>query len=508
MKRFMVTRAACHAILPLGGMMFETAEIGRKLGKAEYEEIIPQLRAELLEVQKQAFEAGLPVVVLINGVDGGGKGDFLNKLFEWMDARYLTTEAYAPPTEEESQRPRFWRFWMGLPPRGRIGAFLGSWYSEPVLQAAHGTLQVSQFDDALVQIVHFERALALDGTLLVKLWFHLSKQEQKRRFTELERSKLTRWQVSERDWEHHRMYDRFRSLCSRAIRTTSIAEAPWNIIEGTDWRYRNVVAARTLIENIRAQCTRPELPTVVANTPQLEDPRTILDTLDMDSKLGPEDYARKLAVYQGRINRQSRRLVKKQRSVIVVFEGSDAAGKGGAIRRLTHAIDARQYRVIPIAAPTDEERAHHYLWRFWRHIPRRGRFTIYDRSWYGRVLVERVEQFATEAEWRRAYKEINDFEYQLVDSGVVLVKFWLHITPDEQLRRFEERERSPYKQFKITQEDYRNRAKANDYEAAASEMIERTSTEYCPWTIVEANDKRFARIKVLRTIFRRLKDSF
>lgn len=484
--------------------MFETAEIGRKLGKQEYEAIIPGLRADLLEAQKRAFDAGVPVVVLINGVDGAGKGEFLNKLFEWMDARYLTTQAYAPPTEEEAQRPPFWRFWMWLPPRGRIGAFLGSWYSEPILEAAYGRLPLEHLDDALEQVVRFERALAADGALVVKLWFHLTKKEQRRRFKELEASKLTRWQVSEREWEHHRLYDEFRRVCSRAIRTTSTADAPWNIIEGTDVRYRNVAAARTLIDAIRARST-PAPPTPAgAITRQLEDPRTILDTLDMGLTLGQKEYAKQLALIQGRIHRQSRRLAKQQKSVIVLFEGSDAAGKGGAIRRLTHALDARQYRVIPIAAPTDEERAHHYLWRFWRHIPRRGRFTIYDRSWYGRVLVERVEGFAKEAEWRRAYEEINDFEYQLVENGVVVVKFWLHITPDEQLRRFEERERSPYKQFKITEEDYRNRAKANDYEAAASEMIERTSTEYCAWNIVEANDKRFARIKVLKTILARL----
>lgn len=487
--------------------MFETAEIGRKLEKAEYEAIVPVLRAELLEAQKQAFDAKVPVLVLINGVDGAGKGDFLNKLFEWMDARYLTTEAYAPPTEEEAQRPPFWRFWMWLPERGRIGAFLGSWYSEPILKAAHGKLSRPRLDDALEQVVRFERALAADGALIVKLWFHLSKREQRRRLKALEQSKLTRWQVSAREWEHHRLYDEFRSLCSRAIRATSTVEAPWHVVESTDFRYRNVAALRTLIESIRARSKPAPAAAPGPSTPALEDPRTILDTLDMSLSLGQDDYARKLALYQGRINRKSRRLAKKQKSVIVVFEGSDAAGKGGAIRRLTHALDARQYRVIPIAAPTDEERAHHYLWRFWRHIPRRGRFTIYDRSWYGRVLVERVERYATEAEWRRGYHEINDFEYQLVESGVVVVKFWLHITPDEQLRRFEERERSPYKQFKITEEDYRNRAKANDYEAAASEMIERTSTEYCPWTIVEANDKRFARIKVLRTILDRLTES-
>ena len=190
--------------------------------------------------------------------------------------------------------------------------------------------------------------------------------------------------------------------------------------------------------------------------------------------------------------------------MILALEGWDAAGKGGAIRRVTHALDARMYRVIPIAAPTDEERAHHYLWRFWRHLPRLGRITIYDRTWYGRVLVERAEGFASEAEWMRAYKEINEFEEQLTEHGIVLVKYWLHISADEQLERFKERETAPWKQYKITPEDYRNREKMNLYEQAASDMIARTSTEFSPWTLVEANDKRYARIKVLRTLCDRL----
>jgi polyphosphate:AMP phosphotransferase len=485
--------------------MFETAELGRKLGKTQYAELVPELRVELLSVQKQAFDAKLPVVVLINGVDGSGKGDFLNKLYEWMDARYLTTEAYAPPTEEEVQRPPFWRYWMWLPGRGRIGAFLGSWYTEPILRAAQGEGSLSDFDRDLVSIVRFERALVADGALVVKLWFHLSKKEQRRRFKRWEKSKLSRWRVSSRDWLHHEMYEDFVRVCSRAIRTTSTAESPWNVVEGTDFRYRNVTAARYLIDSIRARLGVENSPPVVASVPKREDPETILDTLDMTRSLPRETYADELALYQGRINGLARQLAKRERSVTIVFEGSDASGKGGAIRRLIHALDARQYRVIPIFAPTEEERAHHYLWRVWRHVPRRGRFTIYDRSWYGRVLVERVEGFASESEWQRAYKEINDFEYQLSDNGMIVIKFWLHITPDEQLERFKERENSKYKQFKITEEDYRNRAKANEYEAAASEMIERTSTEYCPWTIIEANDKRYARVAVLKTIHRRLK---
>ena len=211
-----------------------------------------------------------------------------------------------------------------------------------------------------------------------------------------------------------------------------------------------------------------------------------------------------MAELQGQLGELAAKLKKRQRSAIFLFEGSDAAGKGGAIRRLVWALDARQYRIIPIAAPSDEERAHHYLWRFFRQLPRRGRITIYDRSWYGRVLVERVEGFANEESVRRAYKEINEFEHELTRDGIVLVKFWLQISPEEQLRRFQEREREPWKQHKITAEDYRNRQKTHQYEAAAAEMIDRNSTEYAPFTLVEAEDKHYARIKVLETVCERL----
>src|SRR5262245_21599234 len=192
--------------------------------------------------------------------------------------------------------------------------------------------------------------------------------------------------------------------------------------------------------------------------------------------------------------------------MLLVFEGPDAAGKGGSIRRLTQAMDARLYQVISVAAPTDEERAHPYLWRFWRHLPRMGRVTIYDRSWYGRVLVERVEGFCRTADWQRAYGEINAFEKQLTDFGVILIKFWLTISPEEQLARFKDRQTTPYKQYKITEEDWRNRNKWDFYEAAACDMIEKTSVETAPWVLVEANNKEWARIKVLKSIVRRLKE--
>jgi polyphosphate kinase 2 (PPK2 family) len=231
---------------------------------------------------------------------------------------------------------------------------------------------------------------------------------------------------------------------------------------------------------------------------------TVLSRLNMSREIDRSGFRKKLEEQQGRLNLLHRKAREKGISAILVFEGWDGAGKGGAIRRVTAALDAPTYEIIPIAAPTDEERAHHYLWRFWRHVPREGRLSIFDRSWYGRVLVERVEGFASAGEWFRAYSEINDFEEQLVDHGIVLLKYWLHITPEEQLRRFKERERSPFKQWKLTDEDWRNRKKRSDYARAVNEMIARTSTRTAPWTLVEANNKYYARIKVIETFWARL----
>jgi polyphosphate kinase 2 (PPK2 family) len=231
---------------------------------------------------------------------------------------------------------------------------------------------------------------------------------------------------------------------------------------------------------------------------------TILDHVDLSRTITAKSYDRLLKKHQRRLYELTWHAKKKQRSTIAVFEGWDAAGKGGAIRRLTAAMDARLYKVISVASPSDEEIAHHYLWRFWRHLPRAGYVTIYDRSWYGRVLVERVEGLATEEEWQRSYQEINDFEEQLHEHGIILSKFWLHIDKDEQLRRFREREKTPWKEYKITDEDWRNREKWDDYRDAVNDMVAHTSTEYAPWILMPANDKRLARVEVVKTVCRRL----
>ncbi len=483
--------------------MFETVELGRTLPKESYREEQERLRAELLKIQRRVEDEKLAVVVLVGGVDGAGRGDVVNLINEWMDTRSISTVAFDEPTEEESQRPRAWRYWMALPPKGSIAVLTGAWYSETIARRAYGEIDDADLDTAMHNVAAFEQMLVDGGVLLIKLWLHISKEQQKKRFKKLRKRKETAWQVTDRDLKHHELYDELRWVAARAIRTTSTGEAPWLVIEAGDRRYRRIEAAKQVVRSIERRLARPPLPSG-SPAPQIEDPHTILDTLDLTQALTREDYGVRLEKAQARLAELSRRASAAKVSTIIVFEGADAAGKGGAIRRIIAPLDARHYRVIRIAAPSDEEKAHHYLWRFWRHLPRLGRFTIYDRSWYGRVLVERVEGFAHRSEWARAYKEINDFEGQLVDFGIVLVKYWLHISSEEQLRRFQEREKTPWKQYKITDEDYRNREKANAYEAAASEMIERTSTEVAPWTLVESEDKRFARVKVLETLCDRL----
>jgi polyphosphate:AMP phosphotransferase len=496
--------------------MFESASLPHTISREAYEAEVPALRLELLEVQKQLEQADFPVVIVIGGAEGAGKGDTANLLHAWMDARLLQTYAIGPSTEAERHRPPYWRFWMALPPRGRTGIFLGSWYTEPILDAAlprgsqpkGQSARYSALDSALIRIDTFEKELVDDGALLIKLWFHLGKKEQRRRFRALEKDPDTRWRVTERDWELARAYDRLLPVWERTLRQTSTGEAPWTVIAGSDERYRNLTTARHVVGRIAEHLARrrERVPPAASAGPPVLVQKTvgILDQLDLGRALDKETYDRKLARWQARLNQLSRRAQQQQVAAIAVFEGWDAAGKGGAIRRITRALDARYYRIIPIGAPTDEEKAHHYLWRFWRHLPRLGSLTIYDRSWYGRVLVERVEGFASTAEWMRAYHEINDFEEQLVAHGIALAKFWLHVSPEEQMRRFQARETQPWKRYKITDEDYRNRDKWDAYLVAADDMIERTSTEFAPWTLVEANDKRHARIKVLKTLCRRL----
>jgi polyphosphate:AMP phosphotransferase len=484
--------------------MFESAELGHAIDKERYEREEPELRHALLRAQYELVKAAkVPVVILIGGVDGAGKGETLNLLNEWMDPRHIQTNAMRPVGDDLSGRPAMWRFWRVLPPKGRIAVFVGSWYSQPFLKRVYGEIKAAKLDQHIDQILRFERMLADEGTLLLKFWLHLSRKRQKKRFEKLAKSKQTAWRVSDTDWKHLAMYDRFHEVSQHMLRETSTAEAPWLIVEGADERYRNLTIGKSVLEALRKRIDQPSKPIHDMRTPpriQAIDGVSILDKLDLGQRVEKDDYEDQLGLLQGRLNALTRHKKFGRLSVVAAFEGCDAAGKGGAIRRVTQSLDARKYDVIPIAAPTDEEKARPYLWRFWRQLPERGRIAIFDRSWYGRVLVERIEGFCNEADWLRAYGEINDFEEQLAKNDTVVVKLWLQISKDEQLRRFKEREEIAFKQHKITAEDWRNREKWDGYNVAVCEMIDRTSTELAPWTLVEANDKYFARLKIMRTL--------
>lgn len=535
--------------------MFRVAELGQKVAKEDFDRIAAPLRIEMVELQQQLRQADFPVIVVFAGVDGAGKGESVNLINEWMDPRWIVTRAYDQPSDEEQERPNYWRFWRDLPPKGQIGLFLSCWYSRPILDRVHGRLSPAEFDGELDEIAAFEKTLADDGALILKLWMHLGKDVQKKRLKALEKDPLQSWRVTKQDWANWKLYDQFIGAAERTIMRTGTGLAPWEIIEGADPRYRSLTVLTTLRDavhkHLAARAARrkvlnelraglaaqrdAELAELHAHAAELEQaaeqeadgagsgqhkprtaavpvlanatprPLTVLDALDMSQSLDKAEYGLALKKAHAELAALQRKAYAAKLSTLLVFEGWDAAGKGGAVRRVTAAMDARHIRVIPIAAPTDEERAQHYLWRFWRHLPRGGRLTVFDRSWYGRVLVERVEGFATEDEWMRAYAEINAFEEQLVSHGYVLCKFWLHITKDEQYRRFKQREEIAHKSWKLTDEDWRNRSRWEGYELAVNDMVERNSTSVAPWTLVEGNDKNFARVKVVRTLVDRLK---
>jgi polyphosphate:AMP phosphotransferase len=490
--------------------MFESAELGHKIKKSVYEQEVPALREALLNAQIELAEtASFPVIILIGGLDGAGRGATVNLLNAWMDPRHIQSHGMGEPSDEELDRPMMWRFWRALPPKGKIGVFLGSWYTWPILNRVNGLTKEADLEQSMERAKRLEKMLVDEGALLIKFWLHLSKEKQKKRLKELEKNPLTRWKVTKRDWKHFKAYDKFHEVHEQVIRHTSTGEAPWLIVEGEDPYFRNLTVGKVILKAIQERLEQDSASQPKVLAPPLLPPidhQNLLKSLDMTQALDKDDYKLQLEKYQGRLNMLTRDPKFKYMSVIGVFEGNDAAGKGGNIRRITGALDARWYQVIPIATPTEEERAQPYLWRFWRHLPRKGRVTIFDRSWYGRVLVERVEGFCSEPDWMRAYSEINEFEAQMVRHNLLVVKFWLTITKEEQLKRFQDREKTGFKRFKITEEDWRNREKWEQYEHAVCDMVDRTSTQYAPWTLVEANDKKFARIKVLKTLCHKIEE--
>ena len=503
--------------------MFQAAEVGHALSKKEFEKRSPDLRTSMVLAQQRLKNADFPVIVVIAGDDRPGTDDVVNLLNTWFDPRFLETNAFDAPSEEERERPKFWRYWRALPRRGRIGLYSGAWATEIVREQLLGQSSDEDFGRSMEHARRFEEVLTDDGAVVVKFWLHLPKEQLKKRLRAAEKRPDREWRVDASDRLIYENYKHALAAVETFLRGTSRGTAPWSVVESTCDRYRDVTVAQEILGALErglhaadtrrqratahgtptpasAERTELETGTNSGKSSHVANPHTVLDTIDLTAKLDKDVYEASLGEQQARLRRAALAMRDMERSAVFVFEGWDAGGKGGAIRRVAAAMNAHMYRIVPVGAPTDEEQAHHYLWRFWRHIPRAGRVAIFDRSWYGRVLVERVERLASETAWRRAYAEINDFESQLCEHGIVLEKFWIHISKDEQARRFEDREATPYKRFKITDDDYRNREQWDEYERAAGDMIAQTSTAAAPWQLVAGNDKRWARVEVLKAI--------
>jgi len=485
--------------------MFESAELEHAIDRARFEEEYPNLRTELLNAQFDLIELKkFPVILIVAGMEGTGVIDALTSAQKVLDARHVVTFALDAPTQEESERPRMWRFWRVLPPKGEIGIYVGSWYSVPLTNRVLDKTGNARFEQQLDAIKRFETMLAAEGALILKFWLHLSKGDQKKRLKKLEKSERTKWRIEESPWGGSKRYREVKTTAEHMMRITGTDQAPWIPVNAANNYYRSLAVGKTILDAIRARLEQVQAPAArpVSAPASISDvdQQTLLSALDLTLKLEKDDYKKQLARYQDRLNELVWSKKFRKRSLVLVFEGNDAAGKGGSIRRVTEFLDPRRYRVNQFAAPTDEEKAQPYLWRFWRRLPRRGHIAIFDRSWYGRVLVERVEGFCSEADWRRAYNEINDFEKEMAEAGSIVVKFWLAIDKDEQERRFQAREETGYKRYKITDEDWRNREKWDEYAEAVCDMIDLTSTSVAPWVLVEAKDKLFARVKVLKTV--------
>jgi len=487
--------------------MLENVDLSKSLDKQTYKELMLELRQGLWGLQRQMLEARIPVLVVFEGWDAAGKGDSIGQLAQWTDPRGVKVHPICGALEEELFRPFLWRFWLKLPEAGRMAIFDRSWYGRVLVERIDKLCNKKEWRQAYDEINQFERQLTDDGMVIVKFWLHISKKEQRKRFRKCEKDPLLNWKVTEEDWKHHKQYNDYLQAAEEMLERTSTSNAPWTVIESTDRRYRRVKIYQTLYAAIQEGLAKKKQRKLTdehapspAEIPKLQQMSTILETIDLSKTLEKADYDKKLAKYQVRLRELEFECYRHRLPVVIVYEGWDAAGKGGNIRRVTAHLDPRGYSVIPIAAPTGDETQHHYLWRFWKHLPKAGHLAIFDRSWYGRIMVERIEGFCTEAEWRRAYQEIREFEQQLVNFGTVIMKFWLHISSEEQLNRFESRKENEYKRYKLTEEDWRNREKWEPYREAVVDMLRYTSTTYAPWTIVEGNDKRWARVKTLRTI--------
>ena len=487
--------------------MLEKIDLTKKMGKKEFKQRMDVLTVKLGILQRQCRDLKIPVIIVFEGFGAAGKGTLINQLIQPLDPRGFRVFAISGESEEEQMRPFLWRFWTKTPERGRIAIFDRSWYRRVLIDRFDKVTTESQLGYAYNEIVSFESALADGGNVIIKFFLDITRKEQEKRFARLLDNKETAWRVSKGDLKRNKHFQEYKVMNEEMLQKTDTDFAPWTIVEAMDREYAVVKVISTVIDRLEKQVAQvrafrehKEKQVQKAGEQNLTFKSSILSSVDLSLSYTKEEYKERLKKLQDKLSVLHSELYRRRIPVILGFEGWDAGGKGGAIKRITECMDPRGYEVNPTAAPNDIEKAHHYLWRFWQNLPKAGHVALYDRTWYGRVMVERIEGFCTKEEWKRAYKEINDMEATWVHDGAIVLKFWMQIDKDEQERRFKERMETPEKQWKITDEDWRNREKWDAYEEAVDEMLIRTSTTYAPWIIVEGNCKYYARIKVLENV--------
>ncbi|MBQ8949604.1 MAG: polyphosphate:AMP phosphotransferase [Eubacterium sp.] len=474
-------------------------ELGERLEKA---------RTALAARQMMIKEKKLPVLVIMDGWGAAGKGSVLGKVIRNLDPRFFKCETLTAPTDEEKRKPFLYRYFVRIPKEGAIAFFDGSWMGEVTSMYLHDKISEKKYKSHLTSIKRFERQLNDNGYLVVKFFFHIDEKTQRKRLKELESDTYTKWRVTDKDRWQNKHYDKCMNVYDEYIEATNQFVAPWYFIDSSNKKWSELQMTEILIASIDTAIanasTEQKAPLLQNTFPMKEVPK--LSEVDLSKTISEEDYKKELDKLQDKLSELHNELYHKKIPVIIAYEGWDAAGKGGNIKRVAGALDPRGYEVHPIASPEPAEKARHYLWRFWNRLPKDGHIAIFDRTWYGRVMVERIEGFCTENDWQRAYNEINEFEKELDDWNAVIIKFWVHIDKDTQLARFTDRQNTPEKQWKITDDDWRNREKWDQYEEAIDEMMAKTSTKFAPWHILESNDKKYARIKALKIIIKAIED--
>jgi len=466
----------------------------------EIKESVREKREELVRQQQVIKEHKLPVFVLIEGWGAAGKGTLIGNLIKELDPRFFQVVKMQKANEDEKRKPFLWRYMEKIPEAGKFVFLDSGWLNETVDDVMHDKIDDVALEKRLRQIRTFERQLKDNGYLVVKLFLQIPPKEQKHRLDKLLENKDTSWRVDEDDILQVKKREKFEKVYDRILEATNTGYVPWNIVDAVDEKQALLQVLHLLTNQINQAVENFKiLPEILhKDYPLLKMPK--LAEVPLDQEMSKEEYEIELKKLQKKLKKLHNKIYRKRIPVIIAYEGWDAAGKGGNIKRLTSALDPRGFEVYPIAAPEPHEKARHYLWRFYHRLPKDGHIAIFDRTWYGRVMVERLEGFCTENDWKRAYNEINEFEKDLSDWGAVVIKFWIQIDKDTQLARFTERQNTPEKQWKITDEDWRNREKWDDYEAAIDEMIAKTSTENAPWFIIQSNNKYYARIQAIRTV--------